>query len=331
MKRSFDDVTSVPSSLRLLPQLLRQDMVANQQHTDQEPGADRFTPMAPGADRTTPMALVGARDLYSDPPHLVAASARLFLHAGICVLESVLPAALIGNILVATQAVLQRIDEALEERGVSVEDDFSFNEVVRRGVGRYDVRFGAGMPLPADTALDHPLLRDAAPWLPVVRRVLGLNAQEIFRGVVDNRPGSTHQDYHMDGIPGERLEALTVFVPLVDIVPRVGPTEFFPGSHDSFRGALYANLEATDHLGQPQSAMPLPPRGSAILFDYRTIHRGTPFRDKDDEGEQQEDDRSCEKSASTPASRPMLYFVYARSDFVPADEKNFPCDVPLFS
>ena len=71
------------------------------------------------------------------------------------------------------------------------------------------------------------------------------------------------QEWHRDGQalsadPSTQLppHCLNLFVPLVDVTEHVGPTEFWVGTHQ----------EPTYHA--------LKPAGSAILFDYRTIHRG---------------------------------------------------------
>ena len=84
------------------------------------------------------------------------------------------------------------------------------------------------------------------------------------------------------------VHAINVFVPLVDLTMDKGPTEFIPGSHVDFdvpNASRIATCKA----------------GSAILFDYRTKHRGLGNRSNDD--------------------RPLLYLTYARPFWV--DVYNF--------
>lgn len=68
---------------------------------------------------------------------------------------------------------------------------------------------------------------------------------------------------------------LNIFIPLVDLTAELGPTELRPGSHfltrDLTRSMLLAKVKKT--LRPP--VKPTIHRGSALLFDYRTLHRGT--------------------------------------------------------
>eukprot|EP00965_Chrysotila_dentata_P026188 868430-Pleurochrysis_carterae.AAC.2 len=197
---------------------------------------------------------------------------------------------------------------------------FRFNEVCRRRLQRYDIRGRLidGSPLRSS------LLGDAAPWLPLMRHVLGDDAVELWRGVIDNRPGSETQSWHRDG---EHLfehvhlpaHCITIFVPLVDLEDDLlGPTQFYPGSHICGRSALYHGLNS---IGD-ESDCYLPfctPRlaiGDVIAFDYRTIHRGLA-------------NTSHLSESTAPTARPMLYIVYARSWFI--DRVNFPSDAPLWA
>eukprot|EP00966_Prymnesium_polylepis_P324614 7380640-Prymnesium_polylepis.1 len=148
-----------------------------------------------------------------------------------------------------------------------------------------------------------------------VRRVLGAGAHECFRGVMDNRPGSVHQEWHADGHEwDEALEAgvlagaqearrITCFIPLVDLADTsCGATQFFPGSH----------LVAVDHAASPAWTMPTPDRGAVVAFDYRTIHRG-----------------GANTRLFGGATRPMMHIVYARTGY-DAKYEN-PEDRPLFA
>eukprot|EP00966_Prymnesium_polylepis_P253542 5860351-Prymnesium_polylepis.1 len=46
---------------------------------------------------------------------------------------------------------------------------------------------------------DHTLLHDDAPWRAFVSDTLGPDFVELWRGVIDNRPGSEIQPWHSDG------------------------------------------------------------------------------------------------------------------------------------
>jgi Phytanoyl-CoA dioxygenase (PhyH) len=88
-------------------------------------------------------------------------------------------------------------------------------------------------------------------------------------GIVLSLPGAKAQHQHRDGtgLYGSALDALlppyavTVGIPLVDMNLRQGTTELFPGSH---------------RWKEPSSTViPEVPAGSAVMWDYRTLHGGT--------------------------------------------------------
>lgn len=145
-------------------------------------------------------------------------------------------------------------------------------------------------------------------------KLLGGDAQLLFAGVVEAYPyDRPHpQEWHRDGQalssdPTVQLapHCLNLFVPLVDITDEVGPTEFWLGTHIE---AAYKKLQVEQQISTTPKPGPngstirvLAPAGSAILFDYRTIHRG------------------AANSSGTP--RRVLYLTYARKWFT--DAKNF--------
>ena len=128
-------------------------------------------------------------------------------------------------------------------------------------------------------------------WVPQVHEILGESARLLYCGLivamgVEEGDEPEAQQWHMDGdnlfedevnLP---CHCLTVFVPLVDLVMANGPTEFCLGTH--LHSDEYPNgevcLEAV--------------AGSAILFDYRLLHRGTPNH--------------------TAHDRPILYYTYSK-------------------
>ena len=152
----------------------------------------------------------------------------------------------------------------------------------------------------------------SASWLPLIHAALGANAKELWRGVLDNRPGSHDQEWHRDGnflekcADADAMDCLTVFVPLIEASMAHGPTEFLPGSH--FGAALYEtgiDLAADGEL--PVVSAEGLPQGSAIIFDFRTVHRGrantTGLAD-------------CTNTACVVPqvqNRPMLYVIYGRA------------------
>ena len=251
--------------------------------------------------------LVGDGDLDA-PLDDVEAAAELFANAGLCVFLEMLPVSVVDDAHAKFQVVAKEIDAGLVACEVDLGTQFRFNEVVRRRTARFDIK--------TTTALLHPLLHTDAPWLPFIEQVLGEGYTECWRGVVDNRPGSEVQGWHRDGQPlFDHLHlpahCIVVFVPLIDVVTdALGPTQFFPGSHATFRSHLYAGLPE-GRCDKPYCT-PLLSRGSILCFDYRTLHRGLPN--------------------STSTARPLLYVIYAKPWFaISESEGAFPTDRPLFS
>ena len=137
---------------------------------------------------------------------------------------------------------------------------------------------------------------ETAPWLPLVRAILGPDACLIATGCILSLPGSASQQWHSDGdhLASECQlppHCLNVFVPLVDMATvAVGPTEFTPGTHLQWGRRHLGNVALTAAAGD------------AILFDYRLRHRGLPNKTSD-------------------VVRPLVYITYAKPFF--KDEANF--------
>jgi hypothetical protein len=164
-----------------------------------------------------------------------------------------------------------------------------FDLLRERGRGRYD------MELPA---LDTPAFRfltvGKAPWMPVVREILGKDVALIHKGMFLSLPGAEPQEYHQDGPHlntqyQKPCHAVNVFVPLVDLSMRSGPTEFCLGSH----------ILGQEEYDKEFLETPLVPAGTPIIFDYRLGHLGL--------------------GNSSDACRPILYCTYAAA----ADGKEF--------
>ncbi|MBT5945979.1 MAG: phytanoyl-CoA dioxygenase [Rhodospirillaceae bacterium] len=141
---------------------------------------------------------------------------------------------------------------------------------------------------------------------PVIAKLLG---DDVILGSfvsVTSLPGSLDQKPHLDMpllFEAEHVSpelpsySLTLVIPLVDMNATNGTTAFFPGSHKVIAA------EAPD----TSPVAPDVPVGSALLFDARIWHGGTPNR--------------------STAPRPVLYNTYQRSWF--RDTVNFMSQRPL--
>jgi len=175
-----------------------------------------------------------------------------------------------------------------------------YREINCRDGGRYDIRYRME---------EEPFssLGRGGSWMPVVRGILGEETSLLFCGVLlahgdANEP--TDQEWHRDGghlFDGVHLpcHCLNVFIPLVNLVEENGPTQFVLGSHAmGFRDE-----------GDVSAVTMVCEVGTAILFDYRILHRGTANRSWSD--------------------RPCMYFTYSKPWFV--DHKNLRSTKSIFS
>ncbi|KAL3916858.1 MAG: hypothetical protein SGILL_004986, partial [Bacillariaceae sp.] len=165
-----------------------------------------------------------------------------------------------------------------------------FDVLRERGRGRFD------MELPAFDTPTFNFLNDfkKTPWMPAVRAILGEDVVLIHKGCFLSLPGAGAQVYHQDGVhlnkqSQQPCHAINVFVPLVDLQMKNGPTEFVLGSH------------VLGHDGYDRDFLetPTPTAGTPVIFDYRLGHRGL--------------------SNSSHSVRPIVYCTYARA----SDGKEF--------
>ena len=237
------------------------------------------------------------------------AAARVFDEHGVVTLADVVPPTWVEATRAVLLASLEGRLAAVDARGEAfgIETDEGFAEIVQRSPQRYDILLDRDAALGRD-----PLLREQAAFLPLVRAILGPRARLALLGAVVARPGAQEQAWHADGAhlflertPHLPPHCLNVFIPLIDLTLDVGPTELCLGSH-RLTAKLTApydpaatNLAAIGFTGTPIPA--LARAGSAIIFDYRLLHRALP----------------------NPSSRdrPILYLTFAQPWF---REQNFP-------
>jgi hypothetical protein len=223
------------------------------------------------------------------PPHRVAASladggaldaptteaaARSLAENGFVILE---PAAPLAEPLVSAElcercaddAVLQcerLLREVSRRMGINVfEKRFYTAEICHRvdaGL-RYDMRVDLPGADPCWRALRDASARLA---LPVIARsgLLGERAAAIhvdMQGCVTSFPSACDQHFHPDGA---QMGLVNCFVPLIDVDNRNGSTELKPATHLMDGTRVERTAGVTSNMR----------RGSVLLFDFRTHHRG---------------------------------------------------------
>lgn len=231
-------------------------------------------------------------ELCTTPDTCAALAPALLAEHGVCLVAG----ALAGDALdVCRERAEENVGEVLRlfllRQVLGQLGSEQYREINCRDGGRFDIRH----------KMDRPpfqqLSQDGA-WVPAVHQILGPEAELLFCGVLLAQGSSdetSDQAWHTDGghlFDGVHLpcHCLNVFVPLVDIHEDNGPTQFVLGSHA-------ASFDAT---GDVSATSLICKAGTAILFDYRILHRGS--------------------ANLTDVDRPCLYFTYGKPWF--RDHKN---------
>ena len=169
-----------------------------------------------------------------------------------------------------------------------------FDVFRERGRGRYD------MVLDVFDEPEYSFLTDLkkAAWMPVVKKILGDDATLVHKGAFLSIPGAETQVYHQDGVHLNKkyqkpCHAINVFIPLIDLHEKNGPTEFCIGTH--YLGYEDYNKHLID--------IPLAKAGSPVIFDYRLGHRGLGNNSKE--------------------PRPIVYLTYTTASKEFRDAVNF--------
>ena len=169
-----------------------------------------------------------------------------------------------------------------------------FHEVVLRSPGRWDLPVQADLiPREVREACESICLQLLAPS--DMQQPPATSASDemtlAFRGMVRANPGCPQQHWHADSshmVPQHtRPNLLNVLIPLADITLDDGPTELLPGSHvltnhmrhDASFGTTTLLYQHKDNspstIGSTANPVSVPmPKGSLLIFDDRTLHRG---------------------------------------------------------
>ena len=139
---------------------------------------------------------------------------------------------------------------------------------------------------------------ESAAWMPIVKKILGDEVTLAHKGAFLSMPDSDTQVYHQDGVHlttkcQRPCHAINVFIPLIDLEEKNGPTEFCIGTH-------YLGYES---YFKDMVDIPLPVAGCPVIFDYRLGHRGL--------------------GNSSKEARPIVYLTYTSAKKEFRDSVNF--------
>lgn len=150
----------------------------------------------------------------------------------------------------------------------------------------------AQLPVAIEGPVANPEFFAPASATALMRELLGEDVVVGEMGVVITHPGAGAQESHRDSVflfGGIDIDttmppfAMNLLIPLVDVGPDEGPTEYWPGSHRTCDIAA-----ATAPAPTPMTLK----AGTVLLHDMRVIHRGS-------------------AKASGPV-RPLVYISYHR-------------------
>jgi ectoine hydroxylase-related dioxygenase (phytanoyl-CoA dioxygenase family)/ribosomal protein S18 acetylase RimI-like enzyme len=222
---------------------------------------------------------------------------------GFAVLENALDTGLIENLCTQTMRNFHECIGVIKDRGMDfgVGIKHGFKEVVQRHPKRFELTHRMDE---VDCAF---LEKEDSPIRQVVRAILGDDCIIVNRSTVVSLPNADAQAWHSDGPHMSSTEhlpchVLNVFIPLLDMTRELGPTEFRPNSQIMTRDLPTLFLAAAVKKRLEPLEAPILTRGSALLFDYRVLHRGL--------------------ANTSSMVRPILVYTFAKPWY--RDVLNFP-------
>ena len=196
---------------------------------------------------------------------------------GMVILERLFQPEFTEKVRVAQDKVVDRFLDGVENDPSLTNSTWS----EQRSPGRYELLSPMESPFTSEKLLRNPLL------LPLMQRILSTQRIEVdTHSSVTSLGNTPAQHWHRDaGFIHSTVKdqlpphGLVVFIPLVDVDVDMGPTMFLTGSHISCERNEQKEinlenwiLEECPFVG-PVVRTPAP-KGSAIIFDLRILHRG---------------------------------------------------------
>ena len=218
----------------------------------------------------------------STAPTTAVAAAEAFAKAGLVKITNLVSRELSLQALEMAQASLNELFAAMKERNITLKQGTKggFAEIVQRSEGRYEMNYNMTQGIFSNPEFI------ANSWLTAfISTVLGgtekageweLNRQSLLISF----PGAQGQQWHVDGdhrstSTHSSAHAINAFIALGDITLDMGPTELRPASHFLSRKLFKFMMLAKARKQLHVPVQPVATSGDAVIFDYRTLHRGT--------------------------------------------------------
>ncbi|KAG7374026.1 phytanoyl-CoA dioxygenase family protein [Nitzschia inconspicua] len=179
-----------------------------------------------------------------------------------------------------------------------------YSEIVMRSPGRYELSIRNTTSRDTPMALFDTFVEQLSPFLPKFLHRNDMSDINMSYSLIVSTPGASHQSWHTDSEHLSMEEhlpchCLNVFIPLVNVSPRLGPTEIIPGSHFMTRQPTPYQIPVDP--ANPARA-PTLKLGDAIVFDCRLMHH--------------------DKSNVSDQNRPVLALTFSQPTY--HDTKSWP-------
>ena len=187
---------------------------------------------------------------------------------GVIIIKNIFNTNTIANLMIEINKVRQTVMAKVSKMERPLK---TYSDIAERHPGRLDYRCGFKADIFNETA---------EPIIEVIKKLSPDIDFHHYWGVIPTESGAGPTDLHRDVYPilnkmeGQNLSApdvllppyyFTVLIPLVEITKENGPTEFVKGSH----------LEQAVDEHSAEIFSPLLQPGDVVIFDGRTLHRGT--------------------------------------------------------
>ena len=196
------------------------------------------------------------------------------------------------------------LQEEADKRGVAIGVGTcnGFREIVCRSKGRFEMPYKM-----REGVFCRKEVKDISYLKRFMQHAMRAEAKLCGQNLLVSFPEAEGMHWHTDGrhlssMRHLRAHAVNVFVALGDVTLPMGPTELRPASHFITRNLTKMMLAAKVRKQLHKPVVPELSSGDALVFDYRTLHKGLPN--------------------STTDPRVLLELVYFKDGF--KDLLNFP-------
>jgi hypothetical protein len=209
-------------------------------------------------------------------------AAQAFSRTGLVKIKGLVSRELSLQALEIAQASLKELFAEMEDRNVVLEQGTKggFAEIVQRSEGRYEMNYKMTEGIFAHSEFTKNS------WLKEFVDIImeGTETEGAWelnrRSLLISFPGAKGQQWHVDGDHlttsyHSSAHAINAFIALGDITLDMGPTELRPASHFLSRKLFKFMMLARARKQLHSPVRPVASSGDAVIFDYRTLHRGT--------------------------------------------------------